>query len=383
MDKRKVKATLILGTALILIYTILQHTASIWRFFNVLLGILQPFLLGAGFAFVLNVPMRFFENHLLGWMDKRPRLKGLKRPLALLMVAVLVVLVAYVVMSLLVPELVKTLESIIRMLPRVFNYVNDWMKQYGYDLSEYIQTSIISGSPEQIKSQIDNVLNLALRGAMFSTNVIGAMYSSVLTLFFTIMFTLYFLFAKERLAQQFTKIGYAYLPEARMDRVCAISTLTQRTFSSFITGQCLEALILGLMFFLTMSLFKMPYVLLISVFIAVMALIPVIGAWLGCIVGALLILMSDPMQALGFVALFLVLQQIEGNMIYPHVMGNAIGLPSIWVLFAVVLGEGLMGIIGMLLFIPATSVIYTLIREQVTERLKTRGLEEKAMLKHD
>lgn len=377
MDKRGKRDILWIGVLLILVYTLVQHAGSLWGFLQLLLGILQPFLLGAGFAFVLNVPMRFFEKHLLkgGFFEKHGKWK---RPLSLSLVAVLVAAVMYVVMSLLVPELISTIESIFRLLPKAFQLLSDWLKQYGYDLSQYIQSNIISTSPDQIKAQFDNVLNLALRGAVFSTGVIGAVYSSVLQFFFTVMFTIYFLFAKERLARQFTQAGYAYLPEKKFDRVREIGSLTQRTFSSFITGQCLEALILGVMFFVFMSLFRLPYVLLISVFIAITALIPVLGAWIGCIVGALLILMVSPMQALGFVALFLVLQQIEGNLVYPHVMGNAIGLPSIWVLLAVVLGEGLMGIVGMLLFIPITSVLYTLTKANVHRRLKARGLEEKA-----
>ena len=194
----------------------------------------------------------------------------------------------------------------------------------------------------------------------------------MLSVFFTIMFTIYFLFAKERLRGQLKRLMTAYLKPGLVNEVLRVAQLTQRTFSSFITGQCLEAVILGGLFFLAMTVFGMPYVLLISVFIAVTALIPVIGAWMGCIVGALLILLNDPVQALWFVLMFLVLQQIEGNLIYPHVMGNAIGLPSIWVLFAVVLGEGLMGILGMLLFIPLTSVAYTLLREMVNRRLEEK-----------
>lgn len=378
MEKRKFMAWLTLGTFLILIYTLFQHAGSVWSCFTMLLGIIQPFLFGVGLAFVLNVPMRFFERRALFFLDRHAWSEKWKRPLALLLVAALVALVVYAVTSLLVPELIRTIESILRLLPKAYNMVNEWLKQYGFDLSQYIQTSVFSDSPDQLRSQVESVLNLALRGAVYSTNVIGAVYSSVLQFFFTVMFTIYLLFAKERLRRQVFQVGYAYMPEDRMDRLGVIGGLTQRTFSSFITGQCLEALILGVMFFIAMSLFGMPYVLLISVFIAITALIPVIGAWLGCIVGALLILMADPMQALGFVILFLVLQQLEGNLIYPHVMGNAIGLPSVWVLLAVVVGQGLMGIIGMLLFIPLTSVIYALIKEHVGKRLDKRGLAEKA-----
>ena len=148
--------------------------------------------------------------------------------------------------------------------------------------------------------------------------------------------------------------------------------MSHRTFSSFITGQCLEAVILGVMFFVSMSLLKFPYALLVGILVAFTALIPVFGAFIGCVVGAFLILMVNPMQAIGFIALFLVLQQVEGNLIYPHVVGNSVGLPSIWVLAAVTVGGSLMGIMGMLVFIPLASVVYALIREWVYRRLEQR-----------
>ena len=161
----------------------------------------------------------------------------------------------------------------------------------------------------------------------------------------------------------------AYLKPDVCQKIMKVASLTQDTFSGFITGQCLEAIILGSMCFLGMTLFKMPYVLLVSVFIGVTALLPILGGWIGCTIGALLILINNPMQAVWFVLMFLVLQQLEGNLFYPRVMGNAIGLPSLWVLFSVVLGEGLMGILGMVLFIPFVSVAYKLLREQVHVRL--------------
>ena len=157
-----------------------------------------------------------------------------------------------------------------------------------------------------------------------------------------------------------------------MDKTCYVCRLSHRTFSKFITGQCLEALILGAMFFVSMTILRLPYAMLVGVLIAFTALIPMIGAFIGCAVGAFLILMVSPMQALFFIILFLVLQQIEGNLIYPHVVGNSVGLPSMWVLFAVTVGGKLMGIVGMLVFIPLMSVLYTLFREWVNQRERKR-----------
>lgn len=368
MERKKMRYILVVGTILIIIFSISQHLDWFGRLFLQILGILTPFLVGGLLALFLNVPMNFFENKVFKCFDRFKFGKSLKRPLAVLIVFAILILIICLVVPYLVTEVGKTIESIVKQLPVAYTKLNEWLLHRDFNLSEYLTTALVPPTEDQLNAQLEQIFKLALNGVAFSTGVIGGLYQSILGLFFTIMFTVYFLFSKEKLASQFKRLGYAYLPKDKMDWIVDVCRRTQHTFASFMTGQCLEALILGTMFFLTMSLFKMPYVLLISVFIAIMALIPVIGAWVGCIVGAFLILVANPVQALYFLVLFLVLQQIEGNLIYPHVMGNAIGLPSIWVLFAVVVGEGLLGIVGMLLFIPLTSVIYSLVRDSVDRR---------------
>lgn len=175
---------------------------------------------------------------------------------------------------------------------------------------------------------------------------------AVSTAFVALVFAIYVLLQKEKLGLQCRKTLYALLPKAGADRIVEVCRLSHRVFSSFITGQCVEAVILGAMFFVVMTVIRMPYALLVGCLIAVTALIPIVGAFIGCAVGAFLLLMISPMQALAFVVLFLVLQQVEGNLIYPHVVGSSVGLPSIWVLAAVSTGGSLMGVAGMLLFIP-------------------------------
>ena len=165
---------------------------------------------------------------------------------------------------------------------------------------------------------------------------------------------------------------HAYLSEKHVEWCMEVCSLTFRSFSSFLTGQCVEALILGTMFFIVMSIFNMPYAMLVGVLIAFTALIPIFGAFIGCVIGAFLILMVDPLQALGFIIMFLVLQQIEGNLIYPKVVGSSVGLPSIWVLAAVTIGGSLMGVVGMLIFIPIVSVFYNLFRSSVYKRLRKK-----------
>ena len=240
MEKQRHREILLQGTLPIVIYTAVQHADLAWGLLLALLKILQPFLFGAGLAFILNVPMRFFETKVFGGMKKA---KSLRRPLSLLIVLLLVALVIYLMVALMAPEIKRAIESIILLAPKAFAKLNQWLLQYDIDLSEYVQSML--QTPDQIKNQLDQLLNLALKGAVFSTGVIGAVYSSVLQFFFTVMFMIYFLFAKERLQRQLTRVGFAYLPKKTMDRLLEVGSLTLRTFSSFIYGQCLEALLLG------------------------------------------------------------------------------------------------------------------------------------------
>lgn len=197
--------------------------------------------------------------------------------------------------------------------------------------------------------------------------------SGVMNFFVGFVFAVYILLQKETLSIQIKKLLKAFLSEKHYEKIIGVAALTEKTFSSFLAGQCLEAVILGLMFFVVLSILRMPYALLIGVLITFTALIPMFGAFIGCAVGAFLILMVNPVQALVFVAVFLVLQQIEGNFIYPHVVGGSVGLPSMWVLAAVTVGGNAMGVVGMLVFIPLCSVIYALIRETVNNRLAVKA----------
>ena len=203
---------------------------------------------------------------------------------------------------------------------------------------------------------------------------IGGVVSGVSTFVIGLIFSFYILLQKEKLSRHGRQVIYGLLPLEKADRTLEILRLANRTFSSFLSGQCLEACILGTLFAVAMTIFRMPYALLVGVLIALTALIPIVGAFIGCGVGALLIAIDDPWKALWFVVMFLVLQQIEGNLIYPHVVGSSVGLPSIWVLAAVTLGGSLMGVLGMLLFIPLCSVVYSLFRAYVKDRLTARNV---------
>jgi len=201
------------------------------------------------------------------------------------------------------------------------------------------------------------------------------------TFFIAFVFAIYILLQKENLNIQVRKVLFAFVRKGRAEAILEVCSLTYNTFSSFLTGQCVEAIILGTMFVVVMGILRLPYALLVGILIAFTALIPIFGAFIGCAVGAFLIFMVDPMKAFMFIVLFLILQQIEGNFIYPHVVGNSVGLPSMWVLAAVSIGASLMGIVGMLIFIPLVSVIYALFREIVYLKLKQRKINPEDIVK--
>ena len=225
--------------------------------------------------------------------------------------------------------------------------------------------SIVNKGVEFMKKGLGSVLSSTV---MVASNIIGG----VVNLFVAIIFSFYILSQKEKLSDQIKRIMKAYLKVKIYNRIMVVATLAGRNFSSFITGQCMEAVILGSMFVICMAIFGFPYAVLVGVLIAFTALIPIVGAFIGCFVGAFLIMVDDPIKAIWFLVLFIILQQIEGNFIYPHVVGSSVGLPSIWVLAAVTIGGSLMGIVGMLIFIPIVSTFYSLLREDVNKRnLKT------------
>ena len=376
--------------ALLIAFAALAFTAFEWfdgaaRAAVFLLDLLAPFLAGGAVAFVLNVPMRFIESKLLPTPGGKPtasrRVRRFLRPVSLLLTFLFVVLVILVLVLVIAPELVRTVAGLgVTIQNAVLRFLNwaeemfantpqvmEWLNSLTFNWQSINWQSLINQVVDVVKSGATSILSSAFSTAM---NV----FNGVADTFIAFFFACYLLLQKEKLGLQCRKALYALLPRKGADRVVEVFSLSHRIFSSFITGQCTEAVILGTMFFIVMSILNMPYAVLVGCTIAVTALIPIVGAFIGCGLGAFLLLMVSPMQALIFVAMFLILQQVEGNLIYPHVVGSSVGLPSIWVLAAVSIGGSLMGVAGMLLFIPMTSVIYTLFRQFVYRRLREKNL---------
>ena len=373
---KKTLSRIFVGTAAcIVLYWLLNERENVKHVWGIILNILSPFILGGCVAFIANVPMRFFENKLTKIQNP-----ALKRTVALILTFIGVAIVLGGVFLLLIPQLVETIENFV---PAVYDflmelgvYINKFLEN-NPDAMELFQSSSGTGAldwtsfVQKIVSIFGDSVTTILQGAV---STIGSVASFAMDLFVAIVFAVYCLFQKETLARQGRKILYAFSKEKSADRIIHILRLSNSTFSNFLSGQCIEVCILGAMIAVSMIILKLPYVTLVSVLVAVTAFIPIVGAWIGCFVGAFFMLVNDPMQAVWFVVMFLALQQIEGNMIYPKVVGNSIGLSGMWVIVAISVGGDLFGIVGMLLMIPFASVIQTVLREEVAIRVYNRKI---------
>lgn len=378
LSKENMKKMALLIVMAILVYNGVKHIDVVLDCIIKLLGLVFPFIIGGCVAFVLNVPMSAIERHVFErYHGKHQKLVSkIKRPLSFFMAVILVVGVIILVAVFITPQLGETIGAIINQIPKFFNDVQVWINQL---MNEYKWVADQLGQLEidwnSLSKSLISFLQTSIGSAFSSTMGFAfALINGVVTFFLGFVFAVYVLFQKEKLSVQVKKMMYAYLKESHADRIIEVLHMTHRTFSRFLSGQCCEAVILGTLFFVTLTIFKMPYALLISVVIAFLSLIPIVGAFMGCFIGALLILMVNPWEAIAFVAIFLVIQQIEGNLIYPRVVGSSIGLPAIWVLVAVTVGGSAFGIAGMLVFIPLTSVVYSLLREWMYKRLSDRHI---------
>jgi len=360
----------------ILFYVGLQNVSGIFGFVQSGISLLFPFVLGAAIAFILNVPMKQIELRLVGKL--KIKLHSIRRGISLFATILIVVCIILIVMLVVVPELIRTCNSLIKLIPRTYAEAEKYLESLNTQWPQF------KGLIDQNNINLDALTKTAVQflqnvamGFLNSTfGIVGGVLSSIVTFFISFTFAIYVLFQKEKLSRQVKKIMYAILPTKTVDRIIYVGKLSNTTFTGFLSGQCLEAVILGTMFFISMTILRMPYAWMMGVLIAITALVPIFGSLVGLIVGFLLILIVNPVQAIGFVILFFVLQQIEGNLIYPHVVGGSVGLPSIWVLFAVSMGASLMGIAGMVIFIPLCSVCYTLIRESVNKRLIEKNIPD-------
>ena len=365
LSKKTVKRILLIITFTVLLIWAIYNHKLLFKYIGELYSLISPFVIGLCIAYVVNVIMRPIERL---WMKLLSKCKGkwvekMKRPICLLLSILLVIGIILAVIFIIMPELSDSVSSLVSMVPSYVSEVESWwealalrldkygveLPQFSFDTDKFIQILKDGGTA---------VLNTTLSA---TTSIVTAVINIVLALAFSI----YVLAQKETLKRQSKKVLAKLMKPEKMQKLLDMLDLINRTFTNFITGQLTEAVIIGALCFIGMSIFRMPYAPAISVLVGFTALIPVFGAFIGTAIGAFLILLVKPIQAVWFVVFIIVLQQFEGNLIYPKVVGKSVGLPGIWVLFAVTIGGNAMGVVGMLISVPLCSVMYVVARNAV------------------
>lgn len=363
IDYKKILEIVLIGIGC---YWALNNFQIILDIFNSILAVIMPFLLGIMIAFILNVLMIRIEKILSRFiLDKK--YTSFKRVISIIVSLLIVIGVIGIIITLIIPELTNAIKVIVKSFPETFEQLQVWINQNGNSFPQ-LETWINSVDLNSIASELSGLFKIGLTGMLGSTvDVISMFFTSILNLVVGIVFALYILMSKETLKRQSHKLIDAYIPKRISVKLLEVGTLARTTFSNFVIGQTVEAFILGTLCAVGMAVLNLPYAPMVGSLVGITAFVPIVGAFIGGGIGAFMILTVDPMQALIFIIFLVVLQQLEEDLIYPRVVGSSVGLPSIWVLFAVTVGGGLWGITGMLFSVPVLSVVYALIKGHVNK----------------
>ena len=377
LDRANTKKILLIITFTVLLLVSVYRLDVILYIIRYAIWLITPFIIGGCIAFIINLPMNFIENKLLRYIGKYKLLKKCHRPVSMILSLAFLISIIGIVSLLIIPEFIGKLslflDSISSVVDKIGTWVNDFAKE-NPQIEKFIGNLDIDWSSIGATAT-ESIQNIAKTLFSSTFSVVSKFINSIMNLMISFMFALYLLARKEELAKDSRQLLYAYVNMKWAKRIHKVISLTYETFSKFISGQCIEALIQFVVFFALLSILRFPYPLLISVFIAFMSLIPILGSYISSYTSAFLILMTNPWQALLFLALFMVIQQLDTTFIYPKIVGNAVGLPAIWVIVAVTIGGRLLGIVGMITFIPLASVCHTLVKQHIKTRLKKKNLE--------
>ncbi len=376
LNKENVKKLMKLITFTLVLAFLLRNIDIVKNAVVSIFSILSPFLLGAGIAFILNIPMSCFEKLWKTKTSKKGTVKKskMKRPISILISLILIFFIISFIIKLVIPQLISVIVMFAGNIPDLAYDIKEWALSLTQQYPEVRdQISSIEINWDQIINELMNFVknfagSLVTSSIGFVVSVIGGIFDAIVSL----VFAIYILMSKEKLAEQLKKIVKAYFSEEKANYILEVCALSKNTFTNFITGQCTEAVILGTLCFLGMLLLRLPYAATIAILVGVTALIPIVGAFIGIIIGAILILSVSPIKAVIFIVFLVILQQIESNAIYPKVVGDSVGLPGMWVLVAVVVGGSLGGMLGLLLGLPSVSVLYAIFRKDVYKRLKLK-----------
>ena len=375
--KNKVKESLIVGTYIVVLAFLLLNVKGVTMVLGNIMVIIKPIIIALAMAFVLNILMRIFENKVFFFLDKQKSkfLRNLKRPLSILATFLFVIGMIVGITLFVIPQFIESLSTLIDAVPGYLNSFEAMLDKHlsSIELMKVIQDSVIDAWKEVLQV-VGQLIGKSVTGILSVTvNITNMIFNFVVAL----VLAIYLLANKEKLILQSKKLLFAFLKKDVVEKILEVGRLTNVTFSSFIGGQCTEAIILGILCFIGMNIFKMPYALLISVLISVTSLIPVFGAFIGTIPAVFIILIINPIKAIWFVIFIIVLQQLEGNIIYPKVVGSSVGLSAIWVMVAITVGGSAFGLIGMLIGVPTVSVIYQLVSNATNNKLNKKGIRVK------
>ncbi|HHD2732380.1 AI-2E family transporter [Clostridium perfringens] len=371
----KIKDYIFLSTYIVLLIFFFINIKDIMNFLYKFLGILKPFIWGIAIAFILNIPVKLIEKNL----GNSKFFKGMKRSFSITLTFLFFILAITLFILFVIPQLLSSISTLMNSIP-------EYLSQF----EKFLEVNAINNSQSQVMMQniINELLNMWKEILKVTSQIVGTSLGylldftlgityGVINFFLALILAIYMLASKEILISQLKLIIYAFVSKNKADRIIELGKMCNEMFSKFILGQCTEALVIGVLCFIGMIILKMPYALLISVVIGVTALIPVFGAFLGTIPSAFIILIIDPIKALWFIIFIIVLQQLEGNLIYPRVVGSSIGLSALWVMFAMIVGGSLFGIIGMLIGIPIFGVVFKILKRVANRKINEKGIERR------
>lgn len=371
----KIKDYIFLSTYIILLIFFFINIKDIMNFLYKFLGILKPFIWGIAIAFILNIPVKLIEKNL----GNGKFFKGMKRSVSITLTFLFFILAITLFILFVIPQLLSSISTLMNSIP-------EYLSQF----EKFLEVNAINNSQSQVMMQniINELLNMWKEILKVTSQIVGTSLGylldftlgityGVINFFLALILAIYMLASKEILISQLKLIIYAFVSKNKADRIIELGKMCNEMFSKFILGQCTEALVIGILCFIGMIILKMPYALLISVVIGVTALIPVFGAFLGTIPSAFIILIIDPIKAIWFIIFIIVLQQLEGNLIYPRVVGSSIGLSALWVMFAMIVGGSLFGIIGMLIGIPIFGVLFKILKRVANKKINEKGIERR------
>ena len=384
VNKFSIKKIILIMLGLIIFYLAIKNIAVVTSYIGTFISYFTPFILGAALAFVINVPMTKIEGFLFKKVPDDPKTKlqkcasALKRPVSMLIALILVFGAIVLAGVIIVPQVASGLESLAAALPGAMDRLQEWIESNAHRIN------VIENLMNKVDLDLDSVGRelantakgwaTAILDSGFSTvsNIVNGIFQFVIGL----VFAIYILLQKEKLGRQGKQIVYAAFSEKTADKIMYITGMTRDVFKGFISGQCVDGIINAILFFIILTILGIPYAVMLSIFSGFMAMIPIIGSFIGAGVGVIIVLIMDPSQVLYFIIMYIIVQQIDGNVIYPLIAGNSMGLPSIWVLMAVTVGGSMMGILGMILFIPICSVLYKLTRHYVLRRQKDNDVPD-------